>query len=78
MFKVRNIMIVAFLLAFSGNVYAKNMNSAEQAMNIAESSTGGKALGARYVDKGSKKGYRVRIIKNGKVRHMFVPLRKLR
>lgn len=71
-------MIVAFLLAFSGNVYAQGMSRADKAMNIAENATGGQALGVRFVDKPNRKGYRVRILKNGKVSHIFIALRELR
>lgn len=50
----------------------------QRAMQIAEQRTNGKSLGARFINSEGKRGYRVRVFKDGKVRHVFIPLAALR
>jgi len=74
--------VVSFLLlsnlswALSKEGETKTEN--QKAMYIAEERSKGKAIGAKLVQKGNRKGYRVRILKNGKITHLFIPLIQLR
>lgn len=56
-----------------GNAQAK-----QRAMQIAEQRTNGKSLGARFINRDGKSGYRVRVFKDGKVRHVFIAMAALR
>jgi len=57
---------------------AKNGQSSQKAMKLAEQQTNGKALKTKYFEKGNKKGYKVRILKEGKISHVFISLNKLK
>jgi len=59
------------------NANAQELNPSQKAMKIAESQTNGKAVGSKYVQEGKKIGYKVRILKDGKVSHVFVAIEKV-
>ncbi len=56
---------------------AKSNQASQKAMRLAEKQTKGKALKTKYFEQGNKKGYKVRILKEGKVSHIFIDLNKL-
>ena len=74
---LKRIVIFILLLVISSQTFAAKMNDSQKAMNIAESITKGKAIGAKLIQKGDQKGYKVRIMKQGKVSHVFISLQQL-
>ena len=61
----------------SVEVMAASGNDSQQAMKIAEQQTKGKAVSSKFIQQGEKKGYKVRILKGGKVSHIFISLKQL-
>ena len=57
---------------------ANNSKEQQKAMKIAEKLTQGKALKSKLSAQGGKKGYKVRILKDGKISHTFIGLEKLK
>jgi len=47
------------------------------AMQIAEQQTQGKAVRAQYKETANKSGFRVRLLKNGKVIHTFISMQRI-
>jgi len=62
------------LLFMSSSAFALVKTDNQKAMDAAEKQTNGKAIGAKFLQKGEKKGYKVRIFKEGKVSHVFIPI----
>lgn len=56
------------------NVQAADANASQKAMKIAESQTQGKAVSTKFVQEGGREGYKVRILKDGKISHIFISL----
>jgi hypothetical protein len=73
----RHITFLLLLLFCSNNASAAEMNDSQKAMQVAENTTQGKAIGAKFIQKGKLKGYKVRIMKDGKISHVFVSLQQL-
>ena len=72
---------LAFVLAFSFfslllplSTFAEELNDSQKAMKLAETQTDGKAVSSKYVQEGDKTGYKVRILKDGNVSHVFISL----
>ena len=59
-------------------VMANNGQASQKAMKLAEKQTNGKALKTKYFEQGNKKGYKVRILKEGKISHVFIGLNRLK
>ena len=57
---------------------ANNGQASQKAMKLAEKQTNGKALKTQYFEQGNKKGYKVRILKEGKISHVFIGLNRLK
>lgn len=69
----------ALIVLFSGSpVFAQQASASQKAMKIAEQQTQGKAVKTKYFESGNKKGYKVRILKNGNVSHVFISLAQLK
>ncbi len=61
----------------SADIMASGGNNSQQAMKVAEQQTKGKAVSSKFIQQGEKKGYKVRILKGGKVSHVFISLTQL-
>ena len=55
-------------------VQAAEVNASQKAMKVAEGKTQGKAVSSKFMQQGGKKGYKVRILKGGKISHIFISL----
>lgn len=70
-------MLFIFSVSFSWvgfNAQAAEGNASQKAMKLAESQTQGKAVSSKFMQQGSAKGYKVRILKGGKISHIFISL----
>ena len=67
------IVSVSFSL-FGFNAQAAEGNVNQKAMKIAESQTQGKAVSSKFVQQGNQKGYKVRILKDGEISHIFISI----
>lgn len=74
--KLMLLLAVCFLLV-SNVAWSFSKTDNQKAMEFAEQQSNGKAIGAKFIQKGNKQGYKVRIIKDGKVRHLFIALEQL-
>lgn len=48
-----------------------------QAMQMAERETQGKSISARFIQTEKRRGFRVRVLKDGKVKHVFIAASRL-
>lgn len=65
-------------LLFSTQLFAEEVDDSQKAMQIAQSMSKGKAIGAKFVNREKRKGYKVRLIHKGKIRHIFISLQELK
>ncbi len=73
-------MLFIFSMSFSlagFNVQAAEGNASQKAMKLAESQTQGKAVSSKFMQQGNTKGYKVRILKDGKISHVFISLNQV-
>ena len=69
---------VTLFMFSSSPTFAEQANASQKAMKIAEQQTQGKAVNTKYFEQGGQKGYKVRILKDGKVSHIFISLSQLK
>lgn len=69
--------LFSFYFLVGSSAYAQSANSSQKAMKLAESQTKGKAVNTKFVDKDGKQGYKVRILKDGKVSHVYISLQQI-
>lgn len=69
---------IAIFMFSSSPTFAEQAGASQKAMKIAEQQTQGKAVNTKYFEQGDKKGYKVRILKDGKVSHIFINLSQLK
>lgn len=80
-YKMKTILTTAILvmsyLFMTQPSLASDGRSKAIAMQIAEQQTQGKAVRAQYRETSNKAGFRVRLLKNGKVIHTFISMQRI-
>ena len=74
---VLTLVVTISVMLMADPVVAFSKTDNQKAMEYAEQQSDGKAIGAKFITKGKKKGYKVRIIKDGKISHLFIALEQL-
>lgn len=78
---IANIIISLHLLLVAMHApmaFAQSADASQKAMKYAEKRTNGKAIKTQYFANAKKKGYKVRVLKDGKVSHVFIRLSELK
>lgn len=71
-------LVIIYSLSLSQAVHASDGKSKAVAIQIAEQQTKGKAVRAQFKDAGKQSGFRVRLMKEGKVIHKFVSMQQIK
>ena len=71
-------LIMVLFMFNSSPAFSQQVSASQKAMKMAEQQTQGKAVKTQYFDQGNKKGYKVRILKDGKVSHVFISLARIK
>ena len=70
-------LLMASVMCLTQPAFASDGQSKQIAMQIAEKQTKGKAVRAQYKEMADKSGFRVRLLKEGKVIHTFVSMQQI-
>jgi len=70
-------MLVMSCLCMTQAMAASDSRFKAIAMQIAEQQTQGKAVRAQYKETANKSGFRVRLLKKGKVIHTFISMQRI-
>ena len=72
------ILLLTGILSASQPVVASDENSKAIAMQLAEQQTNAKAVRAKFKKTANSSGFRVRLMKDGKVIHTFIPMQRIK